>query len=109
MIKHIIAIVLLSVLIILSTAHVQTVLQALLAAHDWVANILKDVFSDGASGNATRELFAALAIPFLAGLIPAGIYWLARRSWFPYFMTVVWVTWLIQTSALVIQYKAAVL
>jgi hypothetical protein len=107
MIKHIIAIVLLSVLIVLTMSHVQTLLHLLLAAHDWVANTLKDVFSDGTSGNATRELIASLTIPFAVGLIPAGVYWLVRRSWFPYFMTVVWVTWLIQTSALVIQYKSA--
>jgi hypothetical protein len=107
MIKHIIAIVLLSIVIILTMSHVQTLLQALLSAHDWVANILKDVFSDGTTGNVTRELLASLAIPFIVGLIPAALYWLAKRSWFPYFMTIVWVTWLIQTSALVIQYKTA--
>jgi hypothetical protein len=107
MIKHIIAIVVLSLLIILTMSHVQTLLQALLSAHDWIATILKEVFSDGATGNATRELLASLAIPFIAGLIPAALYWLAKRSWFPYFMSVVWVVWLIQTSALVIQYKMA--
>ena len=107
MIKHIIAIVLLSLLIILTMSHVQTLLHALLSAHDWVANTLKDVFSDGNTGNVIRELIASLAIPFIVGLIPTALYWLAKRSWFPYFMTVVWVTWLIQTSALVIQYKVA--
>jgi hypothetical protein len=89
MIKHIIAIVLLSVLVVLTMSQVQTLLHLLLAAHDWVANTLKEVFSDGTSGNATRELIASLTIPFVVGLIPAGVYWLVRRNWFPYFMIVV--------------------
>jgi hypothetical protein len=83
-------------------------LEALLSGHDWVANALKEVFSGGQAGNISRELIASLTIPVLIALIPAGFYWLAKRHWFPYFMTIVWIVWLIQTSALVIQLKTAV-
>ncbi len=105
MIKHLIAIVALTIVIILTMSQAQAALETLLAGHNWVAETLKAVFSGGTAGNVTRELLASLSIPFLVGLIPAALYWLAKRSWFPYFMTFVWVTWLIQTSALVIQYK----
>jgi hypothetical protein len=107
MIKHVIAIVVLTIAIILTMSHVQTVLHALVAGHDWVSQMLTAVFSGGKAGNITRELLAALTIPFLIALIPAAFYWLAKRRGFPYFMNVVWVVWLIQTSALVIQYKMA--
>ena len=79
-------------------------LHTLLALHDWIAVALKQVFSGGIAGNLIRELIALLALPLLIGLIPTAIYWLIRRAWFPYFMTFVWVVWLIQTAALVIQY-----
>lgn len=106
MIKHLVAIIALSIAIILTMSQAQTALHALIAGHDWVSETLKAVFSGGTAGNLSRELLASLAIPFLVGLIPAGIYWLVKRSWFPFFMTFVWITWLIQTAALVIQYKA---
>jgi hypothetical protein len=65
------------------------------------------VFSGGEAGNITRQLIALLTIPFLFGLIPATIFWMVKRRWLPCFMEIVWVAWLLQTSALVILYKAA--
>lgn len=108
MIKHIIALLILSILILLVMPYAQTALHGLLSAHDWVADTLKQVFSGGDAGNLSRELIALLFMPIIVGLIPAFVYWLAKRSWFPYFMHCVWVTWLIQTSAIVILYKAGV-
>jgi hypothetical protein len=108
MIKHIAAIILLSILVILTMAHVQLILNGLLAAHAWVSTTLTQVFSGGPAGDLTRQLIALLCLPLLIGLIPVSIYWLARRSWFPYFMTFVWVTWLVEVTALVILYKSAI-
>jgi hypothetical protein len=108
MLKHIIAIILLSVLVVIAMPYAQSGLNALLAAHDWIADTLKQVFSGGEAGNITRQLIALLSVPLLVGLIPAILYWFARRKWFPYFMELVWVTWLIQTSALIVLYKVGV-
>ncbi|MES2217457.1 MAG: hypothetical protein V4501_03500 [Pseudomonadota bacterium] len=107
MLKHFIAIILLAVIIILTTPYVHSALEALVAGHNWIVDALKEVFSGGTAGNLLKQLIAALTIPILVALVPAGFYWLARRSWFPYFMLIVWVVWLIQTSALVMAYKAA--
>ena len=101
MIKHILLLILLSVLIIMTMVYAQTGLHALLAAHDWIGNTLKEVFADGKVGDITRQLIALLSVPLLVGLIPAFLYWLVKRRAFPYFMNFVWVTWLVQTSALV--------
>jgi hypothetical protein len=107
MLKHIIAIILLTLLVILATPQVHAVVAALVAGHDWIAETLKSVFAGGTAGKILKELIASLAIPLIVGLIPAGIYWLVKRSWFPYYMTCVWVVWLIQTSALLIRYTMA--
>ncbi len=107
MLKQIIVIILLSLAITVGMPYAQQGLQYLLLAHDWVADVLTGVFSGGQAGNIIRNLLTLLAIPVLVGLVPTIIYWIAKRKWFPYFMDIVWIIWLVQTSALVILYKAA--
>lgn len=106
MLKQVIALLVLSIVIILGMSYAQQSLQWIVDAHDWVSQVLTNVFSGGEAGDLTRKLLALLAIPLVISLIPVVVYWLARRSWFPYFMQIFWVTWLLQTAALVIQYKA---
>ena len=106
MIKQIIAIIVLSIGVIFSMPYLQQGLQLLLSMHDWIADMLTQVFSVGEAGDLVRQLIALLAAPLVIGLIPAFIYWLVKRSWFPYFMEFVWVTWLVQASALAIVYQA---
>lgn len=108
MIKQIAALLAFSIAIILTMSYAQQALQLLLNAHEWIAQILTEVFSGGQAGNIARGLIALLAVPVLVGLIPAMIYWTLRRHWFPYFMEIVWVVWLIQAGALIVMYKAAI-
>lgn len=105
MLKQFIAIILLSVIVILTMSHVQHVLQWIVSGHEWVSQILLEVFSGGATGSLIRNLISILVIPLFVASIPVVIYWLAKRSWFPYFMEFAWVTWIVQTAALVMQYK----
>lgn len=53
-----------------------------------------------------RGLIALLSIPIIVGLVPTVLYWVLRRHWFPYFMEIVWVIWLVQAGALIVMYKA---
>jgi hypothetical protein len=105
MFKQIIAIFCLSLLVITGMGYAQHVLEFLVAAHDWVAEILTQVFSGGTAGDMTRKLIALLAAPILIGLIPALIYWIVKRSWFPHFMQMVWVVWLVQAAALIVVFQ----
>lgn len=105
MLKHIAAIILLSVAVLFAMAEAQFALQLLLSAHDKIADTLKLVFSGGETGNLIRESIALLAIPFLVGFIPAFIYWLIKRKWLVNFIYVVWFTWLVQTAALIAIYS----
>lgn len=97
----------LSILAILFTAQAQQCVEWLISAHNWVSETLKDVFSGGNAGDLIRQLLALLTIPVGVGFIPVIIYGLVKRSWFPYFMRVIWVVWLIQTTGLVVVYKIA--
>jgi len=105
MVKHLIILVLLSVLVVLGMQYPQIGVKGLLAAHDWVSQLLTQVFSGGQVGNTIRELLALLCIPVVVGLIPSIIYWVVRRHWVPYFMEIVWIVWLVQFGALAIAYK----
>ncbi len=105
MVKQMIAIVVLSVLVVMGTLYAQQLLHALLAAHDWIAESLTQIFSGGEAGNLTRQLIALLSVPLLVGVIPAAAYWMLKRGAFPYFMEFVWATWLVQAAAIIMMYK----
>lgn len=107
MIKQVLAIIALSVAIILSMSYAQQALQYLVDAHDWISQLLTEVFSGGQAGNIARGLIALLSVPVLVGLIPTVLYWTIKRNWFPYFMEIVWVVWLLQAGALIVLYKVA--
>lgn len=105
MLKQIVAIIALSIAIILSMTYAQLALQFLVDAHSWVSQVLTEVFSGGQAGNLARGLIALLTIPVLIGAIPAVLYWFVRRHWFPYFMEIVWIVWLLQAGALIVLFK----
>jgi len=108
MFKQLIVLIALSVGIIFAMSYAQVGVQWLLNAHDWITDILAEVFSGGRAGNIPKNLIALLSIPLLVGLVPAIVYWMVRRHWFPYFMQIVWVVWLIQAGALIVVYKGAI-
>lgn len=108
MLKQAVALIALSAAIVLSMSYAQQGIQLLLNAHDWISQLLTEVFSPGQAGNLARSLIALLSIPVIVGLIPTLVYWVVRRHWFPYFMEIVWVVWLIQAGALIMMYKAGV-
>ncbi len=107
MIKQIIAIILFSILLTIGMSYAQQGLQYIVSAHDWISDLLTQVFSGGQAGNIIRSSITILTLPVLIALVPTLIYWIAKRSWFPYFVDVIWVILLIESSALAILYKAA--
>lgn len=106
-IKQILALVGLSLAIIFAMSYAQQGIQLLLAAHDYISLQLQDVFTGGQAGNIARGLISLLALPVIIALIPTLIYWMIRRHWFPYFIEIIWVVWLVQTGALLVMYKVA--
>jgi hypothetical protein len=106
MLKQLIALIVFSVAIIFSTAYVQQGVHWLIDAHEWVSVLLTHIFSTDDAGTLARGLIALLSIPLLVGLLPTTIYWIIRKTRFPYFMQIVWIVWLVQAGALVTLYKA---
>lgn len=105
MLKQILALIVLSILIILCMPYAQQGLGWIVSGHNWISEMLTNVFSGSHVGDVIRKLIALLVIPVLIGLVPVIIYWLAKRTWFPYFMQIVWVVWLLEIAALIVQYK----
>lgn len=105
MLKHIIALIVLSLLAVLGIAYAHQAVEILLSVHNWISDTLMEVFAGGEAGSLAKNIIAILSVPILIGLIPALLYWMIKRSWFPYFMQIVWIVWLIQISALAIAYK----
>jgi hypothetical protein len=101
MIKHIIVLLVLTVGILLGMPYCQQALALLIQGHDFVSQALTAVFSMGKIGNLLRGLLAFVSIPLAIGFIPSFLFWLVKRHWFPYFMSIVWVIWLIQAGALI--------
>jgi len=108
MLKHLVALIALSVGMVLAMSYAQEAVQLLLNAHSWISKILSDVFSGAQAGSIARDLIALLSIPLLVGLIPAIVFWMLRRRWLSCFIDIVWVVWLVQAGALAMTYKAAV-
>lgn len=106
--KQIVALVILSLGIILAVPYAQLVIQVLLNAHELVIQFLADVFTGGQAGSLLKGLIGLLTIPFIVALIPALIYWGIRRYWFPYFLEIIWIVWLLQVGALLVIHKAAI-
>lgn len=104
MLKNIIIVTILSVLVILFMPWAQKSLLYLVSVHDWINEHLKEIFSVGQAGTIIRQLISLLAVPLLFSLIPILIYWLAKHSWLPWTPHVIWVIWLIETSAIVLLY-----
>ncbi len=102
MVKQVIALLVLSVVIVVASVYAQQVVHGLLAAHDWVSNLLTDVFSGGQAGNIARGMLSLLCVPLLVGIVPALAYWALRRHMFPYFMETVWIVWLLQAGAMLV-------
>jgi len=115
MLKHIGLIVLLTVVAVLAMGYVQDALMWWLSMYDQALSLFANLFSAGTSEDASRKLLALLApkiatllaIPFVIGLVPTIIYGLAKRRMLPIFMNIVWITWLVQITAVIVQYKAA--
>lgn len=107
MIKQILSfltVIALSALVVLFMPQAQHAVQLLVSAHDWVAEVLTNVFNGGNVGNIARELVALISIPLLAGLIPALFFFLIRKRWLGCFLEIIWIVWLLQAGALLMVY-----
>lgn len=108
MLKNFIVLILLSLGVVFGTKHIHPFLLVLVSAHDWIAQLLLQVFSGGEIGSAVRNLLSLIILPLFIGAIPAIVYWFSKHRQFPYFMHIVWIMWLVQTTAIIMLYRIVV-
>jgi large-conductance mechanosensitive channel len=101
--KHVIAVIVLSVVVALTQPWIDSVLQAYLGLHDWINGLLTYVIAGGKVGTYISNVLSFLILPFAIGLLIAGVHWLLKKSFVPWFMTAVWVAWLILTTGLILR------
>lgn len=102
LIKHIAALILLSLLMLLAGNFFTSLLNEIMQLHHWFAKELSHIFTSQEAGRWLRDLLAMLALPALAGLIPCGIYWSLKRKYMPYTLYVIWLVWIIQAVAILL-------
>ena len=108
MLKNFIVLILLSLAVVFGMKHIHPLIIFLVSAHDWISQLLLQVFSGGEIGSAVRNLLSLIIVPLFIGSIPAAIYWFSKHRQFPYFMHIVWIIWLLQTTAIVMLYRVVV-
>lgn len=102
LLKNLIVLLLFSLAVLFGLKHIQPLVLFLVSARDWVSQALLPFIAGGELATTVRNLLALLFLPFFIGAIPTIIFWMSKRRMFPYFMHVVWVVWLLQTTAIVV-------
>ncbi len=92
-----------SLIVVLLATELAFILNYMDRAHLMLAGLLAKVFAGGTVGSIIRHTIALFLIPFIIALIPALIYYLAKKSSFPYFVYVIWVCWIILATMLIVR------
>ena len=100
MYKGVIAIIVLSVAVVFTSSYCAEALQFILNGHAMIDRALYHVFSTDKTGVMIAQLISYLILPFAIASIFALVHGLLRQHLTPYFMHIVWVVWLVQTTAL---------
>ena len=93
-IKQVVLILILSVLSVLFQDQLAHLLVFLLHLHNALADLIGRLTHHfGSAGVLIRDSLALVLIPFAAGLIASGFYWLVKHTQMPNMMMVVWCVW----------------
>lgn len=102
MFKHILALIILSVLAVLFKTECAVVLHWLMDWHHYLMNSLSSVFSSDKMGVLAQASLALILIPFAVAAIAACGLWVVRRKMLPFLPEVMWVIWLVLVSLITI-------
>lgn len=100
MVRHIIAMIILSLLMVLGLAYYRQALQLMVKVHASLVRLLGHVFSGGNIGHLIQHSLALLFIPLIVGVIVGIIYWGVRKSQWPYVVHLAWIVWVILATSL---------
>lgn len=103
MIKHVILIIVFSVVAVVFRTQLSHILDGLIYVHNYIAMGLHMIFSDATWGRLLQDVISLLLIPFVAGIIVATAFWLVKHFAMPHIAAVIWVLWLILLTTMVAQ------
>lgn len=95
MIKHVILLIVLSLLAIIFIQEIHPVVHALVQLYKWLNQSLSVVFSGNRIGRIISSALSLIIIPLAFGLIIDFVYWLIKRQHLTYMWSLVWGLWLI--------------
>jgi len=95
MVKHIVALIAGSFIVVLIKSQIDRILHGILAFHDMIEHGLGIIFSHGYWGQLLQAGLALFVPPLLIGGVIGLIYWLLKRDRWKYMMPFVWVSWLL--------------
>jgi hypothetical protein len=100
MIKHILAMVALSLLMVLGLTYYHQALQMLLGFHDSLSRLLGHIFAGSSIGRLLQHGLALLLVPLVIGAVAGLIYWVIRKSQSPHVVHFTWIVWIILATTL---------
>lgn len=103
MLKHILALITLSIIVILFLPQFAVCLHYIGQFHSWVAELLLNVFSSSEVGRLITRVLALLLIPLIIALFPAFLFWVARRREMPHLATVTWILWVMLATIIALR------
>ena len=98
--KHILILLMLSLISILWIKEITHVLNYLIHGYIYLSKCLKPFIMGGYMIAILRQALVLMMIPMLVMMIPAGIYWLIRRRLMPWFYEAVYAAWFVMLTTL---------
>ena len=95
MFKHIVALIILSVLSVIFKTQLAIVLHWIINWHHHLSTELTSVFSQDKVGLIAQNSLALLLIPLLVTAVVAFALWILRRKMIPFLPEVMWIIWLL--------------
>lgn len=95
-IKHLAALIILTILVLLGNSMVHAVLEFWMDLQSWLANYVGDVFTNSGTGGWIKKTLIFLSVPLVVTFVPAGLYWCFKRSTMPHIKEIFWILWTIQ-------------
>lgn len=100
MLKHILALLILSVLVILLLHPFALLVYATIYLHNLIMHLLSGVFAGDYLGMILKQSIGLVIVPMIFTVLPGLIYWLITRREVGYFYWLTWAFWLMLVTAI---------
>jgi hypothetical protein len=101
MTKHLLALIVLTIAILFTLPFLHTGLINFVHLHSWIIDLLSKIFAGGHTGSLIKQTLAILLVPLGLGGVLGGGYWIFKRQAMPYLLHIIWISWIILTTAII--------